>query len=95
MSAVRKLLADLALIGERLEPAGDRLILRAGPTAIPLVGRVREAKVDLLATLAACTDRSLLLGGDRLDGLPVPPGYRDSNELDLSGLTVLRAIQNI
>src|SRR5258708_34847117 len=38
--------------------------------------------------------RSLLLGGDRLDGLPVPPGYRDSNELDLSGLTVLRAIQN-
>jgi len=36
--------------------------------------------------------RSLLLGGDRLDGLPVPPGYSDSNELDLSGLTVLWAI---
>jgi uncharacterized protein len=53
MSATRNLIADLALIGARLEPAGDRPILRAGPTTIPaaLVRRVREAKADLLATL--------------------------------------------
>ena len=62
MSAARDLLADLDLIGARLEPAGDRLILRAGPTAIPaaLVRRVREAKADLLATLAVCTDHTVL-----------------------------------
>lgn len=62
MSIPRDLLADLDLIGARLEPAGDRLILRAGPTAIPaaLVRRVREAKADLLATLAVCTDRTEL-----------------------------------
>jgi hypothetical protein len=62
MSAARDLLADLDLIGARLEPVGDRLILRAGPTAIPagLVRRVREAKADLLATLAVCTDHTVL-----------------------------------
>ena len=62
MSAARDLLADLDQIGARLEPAGDRLILRAGPTTIPaaLVRRVREAKADLLATLAVCTDHSVL-----------------------------------
>ena len=54
MNAARELLDDLALIGATVEPAGDRLILRAGPTAIParLVNRVREAKADLIATLA-------------------------------------------
>ena len=54
MNAARELLDDLALIGATLEPAGDRLILRAGPMAIParLVNRVREAKADLIATLA-------------------------------------------
>jgi hypothetical protein len=30
MSAARELLDDLALIGATVEPAGDRLILRAG-----------------------------------------------------------------
>jgi hypothetical protein len=54
MSAARELLDDLALIGATVEPAGDRLILRAGQMAIParLVNRVREAKADLIATLA-------------------------------------------
>jgi hypothetical protein len=54
MNAARELLDDLALIGATVEPAGDRLILRAGPMAIParLVDRVREAKADLIATLA-------------------------------------------
>ena len=54
MNAARELLNDLALIGATVEPAGDRLILRAGPIAIParLVNRVREAKADLIATLA-------------------------------------------
>ena len=62
MSAAGDLLADLNLIGARLEPAGDRLILRAGPTAVPsgLVRRVREAKADLLATLTVCTDHTVL-----------------------------------
>ena len=54
MNAARELLDDLALIGATVEPAGDRLILRAGPMAIParLVSRVREAKADLIATFA-------------------------------------------
>ena len=53
MNAARQLLDDLAVIGATVEPAGDRLILRAGPTPIPaaLVNRVREAKADLVATL--------------------------------------------
>jgi hypothetical protein len=55
MSAARDLLADLDMIGAKLEPAGDRLILRAGSKAIPadLVRRIRDAKADLLATFAA------------------------------------------
>jgi hypothetical protein len=54
MSVARNLLEDLAGIGATIKPAGDRLILRAGRTPIPaaLVGRVRAAKADLLATLA-------------------------------------------
>ena len=60
MSVARNLLEDLAVIGATIKPAGDRLILRAGRTAIPaeLVSRVRAAKADLLATLAAGADRS-------------------------------------
>ena len=59
MSAARDLLDDLAVIGATIEPAGDRLVLRAGPTAIParLVSRIREAKADLIATLAFHKDR--------------------------------------
>jgi hypothetical protein len=51
------LLADLAMIGAAVEPAGDRLILRAGSTAIPapLVSRVREAKAELVALLTEST----------------------------------------
>jgi hypothetical protein len=58
MSVTRNLLYDLALVGATIKPAGDRLILRAGSTAIPaaLVGRVRAAKADLLATLASSAD---------------------------------------
>ena len=54
MNVAYDLLDDLAVIGATLQPAGDRLILRAGRTAIPaaLVHRVREAKADLIATLA-------------------------------------------
>jgi hypothetical protein len=53
MNIAYALLDDLAVIGATLQPVGDRLILRAGPTAIPaaLVNRVREAKADLIATL--------------------------------------------
>jgi hypothetical protein len=54
LSAAIDLLEDLAVIGARIESAGDRIILRAGATAIPagLVGRIREAKAELLAMLA-------------------------------------------
>jgi len=53
MNAAHHLLDDLAMIGATIAPAGDRLILRAGPTAIPavLVNRLREAKGELIATL--------------------------------------------
>ena len=56
MSAARLLLDELAMIGATVVPAGEDLILRAGPRkAIPaaLVGRVRNAKRDLLFELAA------------------------------------------
>jgi hypothetical protein len=53
MSTARDLLHDLAVIGATIQPAGDRLILRAGATPVPagLVSRVRQAKAELLATL--------------------------------------------
>ena len=55
MSAAHKLLDDLAVIGATVEPAGDRLVLRAGPTAIPadLIVQVRQTKAEILSTLAA------------------------------------------
>jgi hypothetical protein len=54
MNFARELLDELAVIGATVEPSGDRLILRAGPAAIPaaLVNRVRDAKADLIVTLA-------------------------------------------
>ena len=60
MNAARAVLDELAMIGATIEVARDRLILRAGLTAIPatLVSRVREAKADLMATLAARKDRT-------------------------------------
>jgi hypothetical protein len=66
MSTARDLLTDLAGIGARIEPAGERIILRAGPTAIPaaLVRRVREAKADLLATLAVSTAPTVVRGNE-------------------------------
>jgi hypothetical protein len=53
MTVARDLIADLATIGATVEPAGDRLIPRAGSTAIParLVHRVREAKAEIIALL--------------------------------------------
>ena len=55
MSAARKLLDDIAVIGATIEPAGDRLILRAGLTAVPadLIIRILQTKAELLDTLAA------------------------------------------
>ena len=35
MSTARELLHDLAVIGATIQPAGDRLILRAGATPVP------------------------------------------------------------
>jgi hypothetical protein len=49
MNAARDLLDHLAMIGATVEPAGDRLILRAGPTVIPaaLVNRIARPNPDL------------------------------------------------
>jgi hypothetical protein len=60
MNVARALLDDLAMIGATIEVARDRLILRAGPIAIPatLVTRVREAKADLLATIGVPKDHA-------------------------------------
>jgi hypothetical protein len=60
MSAARDLLDDLAVIGATIEPAGDRLLLRAGATAIPaaLVSRIREAKADLIPMLTVQRNRA-------------------------------------
>jgi hypothetical protein len=53
MSTVDELLDSLARIGATIRPAGDRLILRAGATAVPaeLVWRIRQAKSELLAAV--------------------------------------------
>ena len=63
MNLADDLLKDLTGIGATIEPAGDRLILRAGPTANPatLVGRIRGAKRELMAALVARRDS----GADR------------------------------
>jgi hypothetical protein len=55
VNAARMILDDLALIGATIEPVGDRLILRAGSTAIPadLVIRIRQTKAELLDALTA------------------------------------------
>jgi hypothetical protein len=77
MNAARDLIDDLAVIGATIEPAGDRLILRAGPNAISaeLVNRVRESKADLLATLASCTDRAEIRGEENKRNSSKPPRY--------------------
>ncbi len=78
MSAAHDVLADLDLIGARLRAAGNRLILRAGPTAIPaaLVRRVREAKADLLAAIAGCTDRTALRSDENSTHCGDSPRYQ-------------------
>jgi hypothetical protein len=60
MNAARAVLDELAMIGATIEVARDRLILRAGPKAIPatLISRVREAKTDLMATLVVRKDHT-------------------------------------
>jgi hypothetical protein len=81
MNAARELLDDLAVIGATIEPADDRLILRAGPTAIPatLVSRIREAKTDILAALAPHADRVDPWGDERRepDGKPTRYDVKD------------------
>jgi hypothetical protein len=60
MNIPQELLYDLAAIGATIEMAENRIILRAGPTAIPgtLVRRIREAKRDLMAALTARKDHA-------------------------------------
>jgi hypothetical protein len=66
MNIAHDLLDDLAGIGATIEPAGDRLVLRAGPIAIPstLVGRIRQAKRELMAALVARKDCAALRTDD-------------------------------
>jgi hypothetical protein len=75
MSVARNLLDDLAGIGATIKPAGDRLILRAGLTAIPadLVSRVRKAKANLLATLTAGADHPKLRSKEEQEHDREPP----------------------
>jgi hypothetical protein len=67
MNLAHDLLKDLTGIGATIEPAGDRLILRAGPIAIPatLVGRIRRAKRELMAALVARKDHGTLRTDDK------------------------------
>jgi hypothetical protein len=60
MSSAEDLLNNLTGIGATIETVEGRLLLRAGPTAIPgtLVRRIREAKRDLLGALAAQKDHA-------------------------------------
>jgi hypothetical protein len=53
MSSTRDVLRRLEEIGASIEPAGDRLVLRAGAKPVPasVIRRVREAKPELLAVL--------------------------------------------
>jgi hypothetical protein len=50
----------LAEVGAKVEAAGNRLIVRAGPRPVPgeLVQRLREAKADVLAGLAPAAGRT-------------------------------------
>ena len=84
MNPAHDLLKDLTGIGATIEPAGDRLILRAGPTAIPatLVGRVRRAKRELMAALVARKDCGGLRTDDDRRGekdLTAPQQSKDRN----------------
>jgi hypothetical protein len=70
MNTARDLLEHLADIGASIQPAGDRLVLRAGPKGIPatLLSRVREAKADLIAALAVpAVDRPSVADARRRD----------------------------
>jgi hypothetical protein len=62
MSSAEDLLNDLTGIGATIEPAGDRLVLRAGPTAIPatLVSQIRKAKHQLMAALVVREERGVV-----------------------------------
>jgi hypothetical protein len=53
LSAAGDVLHELRAIGATIEPAGDRLVLRAGPKPVPVsvIRRVRGAKAELLALL--------------------------------------------
>jgi hypothetical protein len=60
MSIAADLLDRLAEVGAKVEAAGNRLIVRAGPKPVPgeLVQRLREAKADVLAALAPAAGRT-------------------------------------
>jgi hypothetical protein len=51
MSITGDVLQELEAIGATIEPAGDALLLRAGPKPVPasLIRRVRDAKPEILA----------------------------------------------
>jgi len=71
MNGADELLGRLTEIGATIRPAGDRLILRAGPTAIPasLVGRIRQARAELLSMLEerAAPEANVVAPADRFE----------------------------
>jgi hypothetical protein len=58
MNCGLELLGQLSEIGATIEPAGDKLIVRAGTRPIPaeLVVQIREAKAGLLVVLGEAMD---------------------------------------
>jgi hypothetical protein len=82
MNAALDVLAVLSSIGAKLEPEGDRLILRAGPEAIPapLVRRVREAKAEILAMLLADDGGAKIVGGEADAHQPIDRAFESLAE---------------
>jgi hypothetical protein len=74
MNGACDLLTEIARIGAAIQPAGERLILRAGSVAIPanLITRIRAAKYDLISVLRMQpqrTPRDLMESPRRMEGI--------------------------
>jgi hypothetical protein len=73
MSEAREVLCQLKGLGATITPAGDRLLLRAGPKPVPagVIRRIREAKAGLLVLLRQeATALTIMPGNARVVVLP-------------------------
>ena len=92
MSAAAHILHELEAIGAIIAPAGDRLLLRAGPKPVPasIIRRVREAKPELLALLhqedaATAAIARLVAHADGEPSLEQPCAARRGRVQELNG----------